>query len=421
MDDSLGEPIVFSLTDASLTGFSGQSEWTQEASWVTPGMSVRLGKTQLTASMMWKDSGRFGFRLDCLDDANALRDWADLLSSLSNEKEYHHSQVEELVALFTESGLLKGKRRHLYGSTPGGYLPPDRMTENPLLFRRITQKSDGLKHEGHVSLVRLADDVWFAQEGAYVGSDKNGFRHLMKATILLSRDILRSTRSAPRYFAGLFSGDLASACAAYSAEFFSDPTSRVYSLYQAGIHGLLRAAGEAAADQVISDVFDLSADSRFASFSRFDSTLAESFGGWNGRHPRLNAELAKFGPHHEGRTLFISDKTNGVWGMAYRLKSYYALSVSGVMNSVFLIVRPDVTVEAIAQGLRALTDAGFCFGTDDVAIIVDPRKASSPAFSAEALGAKPFTLFILDNHLHREYLGGQIEDADGIKKRVKKS
>jgi len=58
---------------------------------------------------------------------------------------------------------------------------------------------------------------------------------------------------------------------------------------------------------------------------------------------------------------------------------------------------------------------------DDVAIIVDPGKASSPAFSAEALRAKPFTLFILDNHLHREYLGGQIEDADGIKRRVKKT
>jgi hypothetical protein len=421
MDDSLGEPIQFALCDVSMTGFSGQSQMAQNASWVAPGMSVRVLKSVLTATIVWREADKFGFRIDSLDDAQALGEWARLLASLTKENEYHHSQVEELVALFTESGLLKGKRRHLYGSTPGGYLPPDRMTENPLLFRRITQKSDGHKHEGHLSLVRLADDIWYAQEGAYVGSDKNGYRALVTTTILLSRDILRSTRSAPRYLAGLFSGDLASASAAYSTEFFSDPTCRVYSLYQAGIHGLLDRAGQDVADQVISDIFELSADSRVASFSRFDSTLAESFGGWNGRHPRLNAELAKFGPHHEGRTLFISDKTNGVWGMAYRLKSYYALSVSGVMNSVFLIVRPDVTVEAIAQGLRALTDAGFCFGTDDVAIIVDPGKASSPAFSAEALRAKPFTLFILDNHLHREYLGGQIEDADGIKKRVKKS
>jgi hypothetical protein len=420
MDDNLGEPIQFSLSDVSMTGFSGESALANDASWVTPGMSARIQQSNLTATVVWKDGVRFGFRLDCLDEPNSLSEWARILSSLTKSNDYHHSQVEELVTLFTESGLLKGKRRHLYGTSPGGYLPPERMTENPLLYRRVSFRTSDHRTEGHLSLVRLTDDLWFAQEGAYVGSSKNGYRELVATTVLHTRDILKSTRSGPRYFAGLFSGDLASASAAYSKDFFSDPTCRVYSLFQGGIKALAESANSNGDTQKITEVFDLSADHRAQAFTKFDSTLAETFGGWNGSHPRLNAELAKFGPHHEARTMLVSDESNGTWGMAYRLRSYYALSVSGVMNSLFFIVRPTVSMEVIAEGIRSLANTGFCFGTDDVAIIADPGKASSEKFSIDMRGVKPFTFFILDNHLHREYLGGPIEDGSAIAYRNRK-
>ena len=420
LDDHLGEPIRFSIVDISMTGFSGSSERSKSASWLAPGTSTSVKDSQLTATVIWCDGPRVGFRLDCLDESRALGEWARILGSFSKTTGYHHSQVVELVNLFTESGLLKGSRRNVFGTNPGGFLPPDRMIENPLLFRRISLKADNERTEGHLSLVRMADDLWYAQEGAYVGSNKSGYRELVRATITVSRDIFKSSRQAPRYFAGMYSGHLSSASTeAYGRDFFSDPACRVYSMLQASIKKQISSQLETAGTTAtVVNTFDVNPDIRQQAFGRFDATLVEAFGGWNGNHPRFNAELAKFGPHHEAKTVFLSNEKSGIWGMGYRLKSYYALSVSGVMNGIFLIVLPTVTAQEVGSGLRALSASGFSFGTDDAAVIVDARPEDPIAFASELVGTKPFTFFIIDNHLQREYLGGPVETPESMALRI---
>lgn len=406
LDDHLGEPVHCGVTDVSLTGFKCSLPGATSMPWLMPGTHVALKDKKITATVMWVDGEHVGLRIDALDDSKTLRIWTESLTAFKLGNGFHHAQVDELVHLFTESGLLKGKRRKLYGSDPGGFLPSDNMTNNPLLYHRILANTEGGTISGHMSMARLGDDIWYFQEGAHSGQGGRSYKELYADSIGLARTMYKTSKLSPRFLAGLYHANIKSS-GEFGVDLFADPSSRVYQMFQSSISKNIN-KHPASEGVTITTLESMDADGRRATLSPFDATLAEGFSGWNGTHPRLNSELAKLGPHHEAKTLMVGDRT-GYWALAYRMKSYYALNTTGVMNSLFLVVLPTVTATQIVDALRELVEHGLAFGTDDAAIIACARPGDPLPFTDGLVDPKPFTFFIIDNHLNREFLGGKTE------------
>jgi hypothetical protein len=415
LDDHLGEPINCLISDVSLTGFQCVIPGIEAVPWAMPGVHVSIRSMGVTATIIWKDAEQCGFRINGIDHSTILSEWSNILAKFKIGHGFHHTQVDELVNLFTESGLLKGGRRKIYGETLGGFLPPEHVLDNPMLYRRVLAIDANVLMEGHISMARLSEDLWYFQEGSHIGDKTDTYRLLYIKTILLARTMYISSKQAPRYLSGLFHTNIKSA-GVFGSELFTDPAARVFLLHQVSMSKTFAKLPTEVLNQKISPLEDLNADERRTALSNFDATLVEGFAGWNGNHPRLNAELSKLGSHHEAKTLLIADEKR-VWAMAYRLRSYYALNVTGVMNSLFLIVLPDVSATDIAGALRQLVDNGMAFGTDDVAIIASSKADIELPFVQQLPDPKMFTFFIIDNHLNREFLGAKVESQESTKLR----
>jgi hypothetical protein len=399
------------VLNISLTGFQCQIADATQLSWMTPGMSMKLKDHDLTATIVWKEGHHLGARLDALDDSQTLQLWVETLKAYKIGHGFHHGQVEDLVNLFTESGLLKGSRRRIYGNEPGGFLPPDKMLSNPLLYHRIVAVESNGRNIGHMSAARLTDEMFYFQEGTHVGGSGPSFKNIYGSIIQLSRTLYNSSRQSPRYLSGLYHENIKSA-GAFGVELFADPSSRVFPMFQSSISKNLSSFTTPSPTKIIS-INDFDADQRRLALQNFDATLVEAFSGWNGEHPRLNSELSKLGTHHEAKTLLLAND-QGVWGMAYRLRSYYALNATGVMNSLFLVVKKSTSSQDILSGIHALVDQGLAFGTDDAAIIVDTKLDESIDFLSGIADPKPFTFFLIDNHLNKEFLGASTEPQDAV-------
>ena len=413
LDDHLGAHIVVSLLNVSLTGCLGQfaSDGISQGglAWMTPGVSVKLGDESLPATVVRQENDIIAIQLEALDDPGTLAAWAKTLRRYKIVHGYDHSQVDDIVQLFTESGLLKGKRRKVYGESPAGLLPSELVTSNPMLYNRIVANGDLGGLIGHMSLARFSEGSWYFQEGAHNGTPGPSFRELYIQVIQTAQFHFGASESSPRFLTGLFHANIKSA-GEFGVELFADPSSRVYPLCQFSITSNHNPSLSPSQIKVTS-LIDLNADERRAVLNTFDATLVETFAGSFGQHPRLNAELAKLGPNHKAETALLSDD-HGPWGLAYRLNTYYAFNSTGVMNGLFLVVKATVTASQILGGLTALLDQGMTIGTDDAAVIVDGPIDVTPQFTAGLKDPKPFTFFIIDNHLNREFLGGQTEPTN---------
>ena len=417
-DDHLGEPVQTTVTDISLNGFQCQTSEHESLAWLMPGATVAIKDLGLHATIVWTADGRAGLRITALDNAEILAKWTDVLRGFKISSGFHHSQVDELVSLFTESGLLKGKRRKVYGKSPGGFLPPSIFADNPLLYHRHTAQTRDSRIYGHISMARLCDDLWFFQEGAHTGDSSSTYTDLYAQTITSARSMHLYTRTSPRYLSGLFHSDIKSAGRALQ-EICTDPSSRVYQLMQMSI-AQNSAIHMEHPNLKIFDPSELDADQRRAALTSLDPTLCEAFLGWNGSHPRLNAELAKIGPHHHAKTLLMTEGNDTI-GLAFRLTSYYALNSTGVMNSLFLIVRKDATASQIKSTLNNLVTLGFTFGTDDAAVIACAKPGESVQAWSELVQPKPFTFFVIDNRLNRVFLGAKVELPENVDRSRRKT
>ena len=258
------------------------------------------------------------------------------------------------------------------------------------------------------------------QEGAHTGGDGPSFRELYSSVIALTKDFYASSHLSPRYLSGLYHENIKSA-GTFGVELFADPSSRVFPLVQCSIEeNLNKFSGYTLPEVSLHQISDSTADEKRTNLGNFDATLVEAFVGWNGDHPRLNSELAKLGVHHRAKTLLLGSRTSGIWGMAYRLRSYYALNATGVMNSLFVIIKPMISSLEIVSGLLELKKYGLTFGTDDAAIIVDADIDETLIHAKELCSAKSFTFFILDNHLNREHMGGPVEKSESLSLRAKR-
>lgn len=412
IDDHLGETVSSKVIDISLVGCQCRIEHVDRMAWIVAGMSIQLSKEDLTATIIWKEQDRIGIRVDGLDDSATLFRWAQFIRQQGIGHNLHHSQMEELVHLFTETGFLKGNRRKIYGADPSKFLPPDRMADNPLLLHRVHALSENGGISSHIGICRLSDDAWIFHEGAHAGGDGPSYQQLYEKVLIYTQNLYLSSRQSPRYLSGMYHASVKTP-EILGQRLYKTGFCSVFPLYHVSmstnIESNERSDNKLENSVDIIDIANMTAASRRESLIGFNPTLCEAFVGQLGEHPRLNAELAKVGSYHNARTVMLRSHQN-VWGIAHRIRSYFSLNATGIINSLFIIVKPDVLVGDLISAFSLLVEDGLAFGTDDAAIIVDGSRDQDYLFSLDLKDSKKFTFFILDCLLNTEFLDATVEN-----------
>ena len=407
-DQSLGGYVALNLRNASMTGFAGAGVSETPAPWILPGTQVQIAGIALGATVVWANDGELGFMINGLDDAGNLGLWVQLLSQWRRESGVLVSEMEEFAGLLVQAGFLKGARRRVFGDSVAKFLPPERMTKNPLLYIRQTLKNSKGELYGHVSLSRLTDDAWIMQEGVHRGDSGpgvDGFEVMLMALTRRAKELKIASASAPRYLLWFWDSKILSTERA-AKPFSNQPENPLFKVW----HFSLRALEKNLPMEPSANIVNLqmtTASVRSHVFQSFNPTLAEAFGGVDGQHASLNAALVANGHGHWAKTIGIADE-GGIWGLAYRLASYYTLNVSGVLNSTFLIVRRDVNIDRLLHGLARLAADSFTFGTDDIAIVFDQEPDQGSTLSKFISAAKPYNLMAVDVLLNQIYTPDEI-------------
>lgn len=408
LDSYIGDAISCTISDLSLTGLGCELHRVEKSNWLTLGLHVKIDNSPVYATIIWLTDDAIGLRLDALDESHTLNAWFNLLRQLRAKHSVHHSKIDELAGLFTESGLLKGSRRKVFGTNPGRFLPPERITKNPLLYHRIVTNAEDARIAGQVSMVRLTDDFWCLQEGTHNGQSRcRSYEDLLREIHDTAQELAATSILAPRYVGGLVHKAVRSSVE-YLEGHMTDPANASFQLLQMSIAAQLGNFETKQQHCKISKISTMSAHEKQSIMNRFDPTLYQIFGGWNGDHPRLNTELSKLGPGHRAETVALSIDTS-TWGLAYRLKSYYSLSATGVINSLFLIIRTNIELAFIRAGIINLVKEGYANGTDDLVIILDPTSEDSAISSGtlaqtmiqDLRSPKMFTFYVIDNLLNK--------------------
>ena len=402
IDGHVGDDFTCRVSNISLTGLRCEIQDKSKPSWFTPGLHVQLQHSAVHATIMWRHDDAIGLRLDALDDSRTLGSWIELLRKLAPSHSLHHSQVDELVGLFTESGLLKGARRKVFGTKPGKFLPSELVTSNPLLFHRVACTLDDSRISGQVSMVRLTDDFWFLQEGTHSGHQESpSYDALLREIHKNAQDLSATTALAPRYVGGLVHKSVKSSVN-YLEEFMADPANARFDMFQISISSYFKQSQPAATH--INRLGSLTSIERRNALDHFTPIICDVFAGLNGCHPRLNAELAKLGPTHKADTVTLGTDQS-VWGLGYRLKSYYSLSSTGVVNSLFLVIRAGTELPIVREGVHKLLATNMVQGTDDLVFIIDPHKDRHGESTKQYLdqitiefpSCKSFALYVIDS------------------------
>ena len=407
-DNSLGGSVTLNLLNASMTGVAGSTGGEASAPWLLPGNQVQIAGVDLGATVVWANDGEIGLKVNGLDDAGNLGRWVRLLAQWRRESGVLVSEMEEFAGLLVQAGFLKGARRRVFGHSVTKFLPPERMTQNPLLYIRQTLKNSKGELYGHVSLSRLTDDAWIMQEGVHRGDsgpDLSGFEAMLMALTRRAKELKIASASAPRYLLWFWDSKVESTEKA-AKPFLNQPENQLFKARHFSLKALEAKLPPKPSANIINLQMTMASD-RSQIFQSFAPTLIEAFGGRDGEHSCLNAALVANGHGHWAKTIGIADE-GGVWGLAYRLTSYYTLNVSGVLNSTFLIVHHDTSADRLLHGLARLAADPFTFGTDDVAIVFgqEPNPKSSLAEFIE--NAKPYNLMAVDVLLNLIYTAEEV-------------
>jgi hypothetical protein len=403
MDHSIGEPLTVQVKDISLTGLMIECDDSPKVAWLTPGLHIKLDTGVVHATVMWRDGQKAGLRLDALDESRTLSSWFDVLTRLIPANSIHHSQVDDLVNLFTESGLLKGSRRKVYGTRPGKFLPPETVTGNPLLYHRFASHIEGGIIASQLSMVRLTDEFWCIQEGSHNGETSAlSYDEIAIRIFKIAENLAKGSLLAPRFFGGLIHGSVKSSVNIMEKMLLKTSNYR-YEAFHLSLTAQSFVQERKLSDLRLADIRMMPAEKRRQVANSFDATLFEIFSGLNGSHPRLNSELSKLGPSHHAKTFAIS-LNNSFLGLAYRLSSYYTLSSTGVINSLFFVIKEGIDPDVVYCGINQLQESGLMRGTDDIVLIMDKTSETigctndtwSKELNSSFKNLKPFALYVID-------------------------
>jgi hypothetical protein len=225
----------------------------------------------------------------------------------------------------------------------------------------------------------------------------------------MAKDLYTSSLIAPRYIGGIYQQAVKSS-AEYVTAFLNDNANFEFNVTHCNISQQLDLTTTSPNASII-DLEHLGARDLRTIVNQFDPVIYDVFGGWNGAHPRINSELTKLGPLHGASTIGLASSTTIV-GLAYRMRSYYTMSVTGVVNSLFFIINHSASLNDILSGIRTLAKHPFSFGTNDLVLVYDNSPQQQLDIEAVLRDVRRFGLYVIDNHLNRERLGIAGDDKD---------
>lgn len=391
LDGALGPSRVVTLNDLSMTGANVTIPNEHRPSWLVNGIQVNLVGTGLTSTIVWCRGAHVGLKINGLDDPEGLRKWIRFIARYRADHGVSRSEMAEFASLLTQTGFLKGSRRHLFGRSVERFLPPEVTLNNALLYLRHAEGDSGGDFAAHIGMARLTDDAWVQQEGAISAGEGYSLARMSDILTARAREMKVASLMAPRYFVAIWD----SAVKPSEVHFGLFAAQSVNARFQA--HHLSLSAQDAREPDTcrLIDPYQVTAAERRDAWSRFHPILVDVFGGVDGSHPRLNAALTGVGSGHGARSVILADD-HGAWGLAYRLSSYYALNASGMLNTVFIVARADTSGARVRSGLARLATERISFGTDDILLIHDGEFAPDSDLLTQLVKPKPYNFLAVD-------------------------
>lgn len=382
--------------DISLTGFSAEFDSYSLAQQHVPGMIFDITSLKVKAQIIWQSEKAFGAKIISLHSAVQLKRWMNFHTQARGKTLDEAADARDIAKVFVQSGFLKGKRRAMYGDLISKQLPVHMGRDNPFLFIRRIQRDESGEVSTHGSMVRIAEDAWLIQEGAEIRGEAKVFGQMLLDLFQTAGHLANASNYAPRYVFMMWDQKVKT-----TDDFAKYLQLNTHS--QRFIANHFNASSfekdvDSAFEITVKTTRELSADVRYAAYSSINPAFLEAVGGFDGRSPRLSADLASLGPRHSAdcRYVLCGDQ---VIAFAHRIKSYYSLNATGVANSLFVILNPEITNDQFALTMASLCNESIMQGTDDILIIWNQDSSSNDRLTALSMNFSPnksFNLILVD-------------------------
>ena len=368
---------------------------------IISGQILQSKDPEMSFLVVWTQNNLFGLRV-ILGELKSFTNWNQYIDLVAPPSDRRTSVTrKELASILTHSGLLKGSRRSPFGSKLHDHLVTNAVSNSMLLTqRRIVEDEDGHPIL-NITLKRVCENVWLYCDVASLGGKLGGSNTVVDASIQIAKSAGHQSSFMPRYLSFIWShsvtttGEFAYYIAKSGKAVILDSCQQSIRGFGNQGRNLQLNVGK------IDNCVDLGAHERRKISSSFTPELYEAFVGFDGSHPILNAELAKFGPYHHTITKCI--RIEGQTIIAHRIKTHSVWSSTGVSNSVFVIIPREYIPKNLPVALSFLAEDSISFGTDDFLLIFDGEEGASQPFISYLSNPKMFSFLVHDLLLNKAF------------------
>ncbi|MCX6119880.1 MAG: hypothetical protein NT027_20285 [Proteobacteria bacterium] len=362
---------------------------------IIPGQILYSNEPKIPFLVIWSDNSTFGLKV-LVGDPKLFSEWnqyLELVSPALDRKSFVSRR--ELAALLTHSGLLKGSRRSPFGAILKDHLVTNKSKESILLTQRRIIDDEYGNPILHVNLKRVSEQSWLFADGASLTEKKGKYVDMLFASIQTAKATMQKSEMFPRYLSFIWQKAVTSTTE-FADAISTQSHSRVVDSCQLSISSQneFSSTSKENESKKAARINELSAPDRRKIASSFTPELYEAFVGFDGSHPILNAELAKFGPYHHTVTKCVQVQDQTI--IAHRIKTHSVWSSTGVSNSVFVVIPKHFTPRNLPVALSFLIEDSISFGTDDFLLIFDGDEGASQPFIPYLSNPKMFSFLVHD-------------------------
>lgn len=325
--------------ECSLTGFSGEFLSSTLTSLIPLGLVLRSNEPAMTFYPIRKNKNVFGFRIHTCDKNPQIHEWNQFVNKQTNSSELiDNITSSEIAELFTESTLLKSKRRCAYGSDMTQTLISESSLPSSLgLIRRFGALNKWSKITQHISTLRLFDNSWFLQEVSSASDSEEPIDGLAERILRQLANEYRFLRGTPRYISGIYDPSINKNSKLWG--------NRKNSLYLYATHKQIYNLNSFSNSAKSSILLNFESLDRITSKDKiklninFDSNLLDIIDFWSlGSNNRLlNEILSNLGSHHRSSLELVTAREDQrPIAILYRLQSHYTHNITGVANALYV-------------------------------------------------------------------------------------
>jgi hypothetical protein len=386
------------ILNAGLTGFSGKVLTKNAKQRPIIGLILSSPDLDLRFCAVRRTGDYYGFMImGAGGESTEFSSWIRFLDTHVQKNIANVANSSEIASLLIESGFLKASRLKVFGSRPDAHITASTNNENPNLVRRFVTSDDGARLSKTVSLFRFTDRCWLLHEVA-AGIHKMGTINAMYEQVIGNiREESRFLKGRPNFLGVYYNPNIE--VVSQQWDNFNQKVGCNY--YPTRLLTLKPKKdvnrAESALDITTSD--ELTLESKKDVASEFDTRTIEFLDFWsNGQaSQKLNGYLRTLGPSHRSDLYVMrSRKSKDLFGLGYRIKTHYAANSTGVLNSLFLFLKTDITDSEIAELISGLEfEPSLLLGTSDVIFVFQKQPegiSTSPIFS----NSREFRLMISD-------------------------